>query len=208
MGKMDEMILAVERIYLFEDERLTFQGIVTDKNRVRVFMKKFRKYIEVRRGDAEVDSQWKQMIPYAVIRRGEEVFLYKRLKAGGEPRLHDQLSIGIGGHMNRINDIRGFNGVLMLNFYRELGEELDILSSQRHPIEPKVVGIINDDHGDAGLYHIGILLVYDLPEHSEVSVRETDELEGYWVRIKDLQKAPLLNHLENWSKMVAEAEIL
>lgn len=211
MGKMDEMILAVERGHLFEEELLTFQGVLTDEIKVRAIMKKFRDYIEVRRGDAETDSQWKQPIPYAVVRRGEEVFLYKRLRAGGEARLHDQLSIGIGGHMNRVNDVRNWDSNLMINFHRELGEELNITNTKEGTgiiLEPKVIGLINDDAGDAGLYHIGILLVLDLPEHAEVSVRETDQIEGYWVRAKDLTKTPLLEGLEAWSKMVAESGVL
>jgi predicted NUDIX family phosphoesterase len=203
MGKMDEMILAVERNYLFDDERLTFQGVITKEDpQYYGIMGRFKKYIEVRRGDAEVDSQWKQVIPYAIIRRGEEVFLYKRLKAGGEKRLHDQLSIGIGGHMNRINDVRNWDSNLLINFHRELFEELNI--NLPLSVEPEVVGLINDDNSDAGLYHIGILMVLDIPEDVEVSVKETDQLEGYWVRAKDLTKSGLFESLESWSQFAAE----
>lgn len=207
MDKMDEQILAVERSFLFENEELTFQGLLTDKDKVKYLTKKFDKYIEVRRGDAEVDSQWKQPIPYAIIRRGEEVFLYKRLKKGGEERLHDRLSIGVGGHMNQVNDVRNWQSNLMINLYRELGEELDIKVSQRHAIEPTVIGLINADNDPdgAGLYHIGILAVLDLPEGSEVEVRETEQLEGYWVRSKDLTKSGLYEALEAWSKIAVEA---
>lgn len=206
MGKMDEMILAVDRGHLFEDEQLTFQGVMTNKEIVRAIMKKFDKYIQVRRGDVEEDDTLKQPIPYAIVRRGDEVFLYKRLAAGGEARLHDQLSIGVGGHMNRINDIRNWNENLMVNFHRELGEELNITGNANMDI--KILGLINDDDGPAGLYHVGILLVLDLPEHAEVSVRETDQLEGYWVRTQDLGKTPLFEGLERWSKMVVEAGVL
>lgn len=207
MGKMDEKILAVERSFLFENEELTFQGLLTDKDKVKYLTKKFDKCIEVRRGDAEENKEWKQPIPYAIIRRGEEVFLYKRLKKGGEERLHDRLSIGVGGHMNRINDIRNWKSNFMINLHRELGEELDIKVSQRRAIEPTVIGLINADNdpNGAGLYHIGILAVLDLPEGSEVEVRETEQLEGYWVRSKDLRKSPLFEGLEDWSKIAVDA---
>lgn len=206
MGKMDEMILAVDRGHLFQDELFTFQGVLTNKVTVRTIMKKFNKYIQVRRGDAEEDKTLKQPIPYAIVRRGEEVFLYKRLSAGGEARLHDQLSIGVGGHMNKINDIRNWDENLMINFHRELGEELHI--TMNGVMDPKIIGLINDDEGPAGLYHVGILLVLDLPEHAEVSVRETDQLEGCWVRTQDLTKSPLFEGLESWSQMIVKAGVL
>lgn len=201
MGKMDEKILVLGRNYLFEDDSLLFQGVQTNKKIVNYMLKKFKHYAEVRRGDAEINKAWKQPIPYAVIKRGDEVFVYKRLSGGGETRLHDQLSIGIGGHMNRINNIYDWKDNLLLNFYRELHEELDIMD----PIpEPEIIGLINDDNDEAGEYHIGILMVVTLPEHVEVSVRETDKLEGYWLRSKDLWKHPLFESLEAWSKLAVE----
>lgn len=205
MAKMDEKILAVNREHLFESELLTFQGVLTDPVEVRRIMNKFSKYKEVRRGDAEEDLALKQPIPYAIVRRGDEVFVYKRLSGGGEARLHDQLSIGVGGHMNRINDIRNWIDNLLMNFHRELHEELDIKINTDERQEINVVGLINDDEDDAGLYHIGILMVLNLPAESEVSVRETDQLEGYWLRAKDLWKEPLFESLESWSKLAVEA---
>jgi predicted NUDIX family phosphoesterase len=199
---MDEQILAIDREILFESELLTFQGILTDETAVKRIMKKFEKYKEVRRGDAEHDVALKQPIPYAVIRRGDEVFVYKRLKAGGETRLHDSLSIGVGGHMNRVNNIHNWGSNLMINFYRELTEELEITVDV--PL-PEIIGLINDDEDDAGLFHIGILMVIDLPKEAEVTVRETNKLEGYWLRSRDLTKDVLFNSLETWSQISVEA---
>jgi predicted NUDIX family phosphoesterase len=204
MGKMDEMILAVDREVLFESELLTFQGVLTEPEHVRRITKKFDSYKEVRRGDAEEDLTLKQPIPYAVVKRGDEVFVYKRLKAGGEARLHDSLSIGVGGHMNRVNDIRNWDSNLMINFFRELSEELNITGLESDEIEPKIVGLINDDNDDTGLYHIGILMVLELPEHAEVEVEETDVIEGYWLRTRDLNKAGLFEGLESWSQLAVE----
>lgn len=200
MGKMDEQILAVDRKYLFEEEQLTFQGVTTDENLVKHIMKKFRNYIEVRRGDAEANEYWKQPIPYAIIRRGDDVFLYKRLKEGGEARLHDQLSIGVGGHMNRFSGIYNWDDNLRINLYRELNEELDI-EVVGSKVDFKTVGLINDDLNDVGKVHIGILVVVDLPLEAKVTVKETDKLDGHWTRIKDLEKSPLFESLETWSQM-------
>lgn len=202
MQKVDETVLAVGRDFLFEDEETVFQGIETDPYRVKELMYKFRKYVEVPRSKAENNPKWKQIIPYAVICRGDEVFVYKILKGSSEIRLHDKLSIGIGGHMNRINCVYNWYDNLMMNFYRELGEELNITGNFDY--NPDIVGVINDDNGDAGLYHIGVLMVLDLPEHAEVTVRETNKLEGYWLRTSDLAKSPLFESLETWSQMTVK----
>ncbi|MFG0318937.1 MAG: hypothetical protein ACF8XB_16820, partial [Planctomycetota bacterium JB042] len=54
----------------------------------------------VERRFAEEDRAFQQVIPYVVVRRGEEVLLLKRSRRGGDARLHDKLSIGVGGHVN------------------------------------------------------------------------------------------------------------
>jgi len=205
MGKMDEMILAVDRDVLFENEAYAFQGVLTDGQGVKHVMNNLKMYKEIRRGDAEEDETLKQPIPYVILKRGDEVFVYKRLSGGGEARLHDQLSIGVGGHMNRIKGVTTWYHTLMINLYRELREELNIDIDSRLIPEPKIVGLINDDNGDAGLYHIGILMVIELPLDTEVTVREIEQLEGYWIRSKDLKKEPLFESLETWSQFAVEA---
>ena len=44
--------------------------------------------------------RFKQVIPYLVLRDGERYFLMRRTRAGGDARLHDRWSIGVGGHLN------------------------------------------------------------------------------------------------------------
>jgi predicted NUDIX family phosphoesterase len=202
MGKMDEKILAVDRKHLFNNEGMVFQGLLTNERALDYFMTKFREYKEVRRGDVEDDSKWKQPIPSVILKRGEEVFVYKRLSAGGEARLHDQLSITVGGHMNRVNDVRSWETNLIINLQRELHEEVDIRMDS--DTKPQLIGLINDDSNNVGLHHIGILYLIDLPISAEVTVKETDQLEGYWIRAKDLTKSPLFESLESWSKLAVE----
>lgn len=201
MGKMDEIILAVDRKHLFHNEGMVFQGVLTNPRALDYFMTKFREYKEVRRGDVEQDSNWKQPIPSVILKRGDEVFVYKRLSAGGEARLHDSLSISVGGHMNRINDVRNWETNLIMNLQRELHEEVEL--SMPDNLQPELIGLINDDSNDVGLHHIGILYLLDLPIGCEVTVKETDQLEGYWLRIKDLTKAGLFEALESWSQLAA-----
>ena len=50
--------------------------------------------------EMERDPSFKQVIPYLVLRDGERYFLMRRTAAGGDARLHDRYSIGVGGHLN------------------------------------------------------------------------------------------------------------
>src|SRR5882757_8613823 len=53
------------------------------------------------RPEAENDPSFKQLIPYVVLRHGEQLFHYTRGKAGSEARLRTLRSVGIGGHICR-----------------------------------------------------------------------------------------------------------
>lgn len=203
MGKMDEVILAVDRETLFNHEGLTFQGILLSNELIDPIMERFNAWTALVRGDAEENPDFKQPIPYTIIKRGDEVFLYERLKAGGDKRLHNQLSIGVGGHMNPVDDIYNWEELLFINVYREIIEEVYIDREVLFDTPPKVFGLINDDSNEVGKVHIGILNVLEIPEDSDVSVLETDKLDGYWVRIQDLSKSPLFDRLENWSKIAS-----
>lgn len=80
-----------------------------------------------RRGDMETDFNYKQIITYALIKKGEKYLVYKRLSGAGETRLHDKLSIGFGGHTNQDfvdNKPLSFTENLKANLTREIKEEL------------------------------------------------------------------------------------
>ncbi|MGG1266328.1 hypothetical protein ABE200_13560, partial [Brevibacillus laterosporus] len=80
MSKMDEQILVVKRTELFDNEKLVFQGIEKEPDRITKLMSNISThYTVMRRGDAEEDPSFKQPIPYVVIRKGNELFMYKRL---------------------------------------------------------------------------------------------------------------------------------
>ncbi|MEC3756104.1 hypothetical protein [Bacillus halotolerans] len=201
MGKMDEVIVVAPRDKVFDNEKLVFQGIESDLYKVDQIIENLAESMaDMRRGNAEENQNYKQPIPYAVLQKGEQVFAYKRLKKSGEKRLHDQLSIGVGGHMNAIEGTNFWEAVAE-NLRRELTEELFISTSN---LNLEIVGLINDDLNEVGKVHLGVLLVVKLPEISEVSVRETDQLEGFWLHKKDFDNPEVFNRLESWSKYVAD----
>ena len=117
--------------------------------------------------EMEVDRAWKQVIPYLVLRDGARYFLMRRTRAGGDARLHDRFSIGVGGHLNP------GDGDLAGGLRREWREELEA------DFEPEfeLIGLLNDDTTEVGSVHLGAVYVADaggLP----VAIRETDKLSG------------------------------
>jgi|SRR5690554_2375334 len=210
--KWDEQILVVDVDKLFDFGTLWFQGVQTNEGNVKAIMKNIEENYEVKRrgnvndptpaeNNMEINENYKQLIPYTILRRGNEVFLYERLEAGSETRLEGKLSIGVGGHMNKITGTT-FGVELVQNMYRELNEELNI--ETRVAPEANILGFINDDTEEVSRVHIAILVEVLLPEDADVTVRETDTLRGYWIRVRDLTKTPLFESLENWSQIAAK----
>ena len=138
---------------------------------------------------AEVSPEYKQIIPYVVIRHAGSYFLLKRTTKQTEARLHHKLSLGIGGHINP--DTPTIAGGLR----KELEEEVDV----RAPYELTFLGLINDDTTDVGRVHLG--LVYELVSQSgDVVVRETEKMSGQWMTAAGLE--PLRDVMETWSQLV------
>jgi predicted NUDIX family phosphoesterase len=146
----------------------------------------------LRRGDAEEDPAHKQVIPYLVLRDGERWFLMRRTKAGGDARLHDLYSIGVGGHLNPGDrDVAG-------GLAREWGEEL--VADFAPDYAP--VGLLNDDTTPVGQVHIGFVYVADAGGRS-VAIRETNKLEGRFATTDEV--AAVRDGLETWSRLAFDA---
>ncbi|PED64034.1 NUDIX domain-containing protein [Priestia megaterium] len=202
MNKMDEIIIAAPRSKVFENEELAFQGTLQDRETVEIIATNIAdSYISIRRGDAEEQPKYKQPIPYAIIQRGNDIYLYERLSGGGETRLHNKLSLGVGGHMNPIDNAKDFNEVLEINLERELEEEL-VITDKNFTVTP--IGLINDDSDPVGEVHIGVLCVIKVSEDSEVYVREVDQLAGWWISLEELKQKEVFDRLENWSKIAVD----
>jgi predicted NUDIX family phosphoesterase len=139
----------------------------------------------------EHDPAFKQVIPYLVLRDGPRYFLMRRSRGGGDDRLHERHSIGVGGHMNPGD--RNLDGGLR----REWAEELD---ADFVP-EFRLVGLLNDDTTDVGAVHLGVVYVADAAGR-RVKIRETDKLTGEFVDREEV--AAVAEHLETWSKLVFE----
>jgi predicted NUDIX family phosphoesterase len=139
----------------------------------------------------EADPAFKQIIPYLVLRHGEAYFLMRRTQAGGDVRLHDRWSIGVGGHMNPGDE--NLDGGLR----REWSEELvaDFVP------EFRFVGLLNDDTTPVGRVHLGAVFVADAAGRA-VTIREIDKLSGAFATPAEV--AAVAPDLETWSRLVFE----
>jgi predicted NUDIX family phosphoesterase len=146
----------------------------------------------VPRPAAEADRSLKQIIPYLMLRDGDRIFLMKRTRAGGDARLHDHYTIGVGGHLNPGDG--GIEGGLA----REWGEEMQ---ADFVP-EFEYVGLLNDDTVDVGVHHLGVVYVADVAGRP-VGVRETHKLSGGFEEIGVVRG--FYDKMETWSQLAFDA---
>ena len=147
------------------------------------------------RVSAERDPSHKQLIPYVVVRDADRVFLMERSDAGADPRLHRRATIGVGGHLNPVDD-----GVdpLGSGLRREWREELD---AEWEP-EFAPIGFLNDDRNPVGAVHLGVVFEVQAGGR-KIDVRERDKLSGRMASVGEVRGA--WDRLESWSQLVAEA---
>jgi predicted NUDIX family phosphoesterase len=138
------------------------------------------------RNEMERDPAWKQVIPYLVLRDGDDYFLMRRTRGGRDERLHDRFSIGVGGHLNP------GDGGLGPGLLREWQEELVADFVPR--FEP--IGLLNDDTTDVGQVHLGVVFVADAGGRP-VDIRETHKLTGAFA--SPARVGDVADRLETWS---------
>jgi predicted NUDIX family phosphoesterase len=164
-----------------------------DLDRVRTAVREHGTYLD--RAAAEQDPSHQQLIPYVVVRDGPDVFLMHRTDAGGDPRLHGKGSIGVGGHLNPVDDGQD---PLMAGLRREWAEELE---ADWEP-EFRLVGLLNDDSNPVGAVHLGVVFVVEAAGRP-VDVREHDKLVGAFADADAIDAG--WDRLETWSQLVADA---
>lgn len=191
MGRIMEQVLVVkrEKIQKFIDGR---NGLIRDDSGELIEIIR-QDYEFMPRAQAEERSDYKQIIPYVILLRDDKIFVTRRLNKGGEARLHGKLSIGIGGHINPTDDEAD---LLMSGLWREIHEEVELTPSG----ELISCGFINDDSNPVGSVHLGAC--FKLKVNGEVSVRETEKLEGLWMSLDELNSN--YEFMETWTQIAVQ----
>ena len=158
----EEQILVIETKVL--EQAGMFQGLMFDVDSYikQIFVAGVPRFMP--RSQAEADSAFKQLIPYVIMNHEDKYLSYVRGKRAGETRLVGNRSIGIGGHINPVDDMPLFSS----DFYdtylsavkREVAEEVLVETNYRDSI----VALLNDDSNEVGSVHLGIVHYWQLDE--------------------------------------------
>jgi len=147
------------------------------------------------RGEVEEDPDYQQIIPYLVFRHGDRYLLTRRLKQSSEKRLRHLYSLGVGGHINRVDVADEAADPVEEGLRREFEEEVVYEGGWSH----RLIGLINDDSNEVSRVHLA--LVFEVTgDRAEISIRETGKLEGELLRLEEMKIYYL--DMESWSQLI------
>ncbi len=191
---MTEHVLVIPRA-LF-DQLGSFQGFQPEAARYLAALLAPGANFFMARPEAELDPSHKQISPYSLFRHEGRYLCYTRGGASGEKRLVAKRSIGIGGHINPVDEGHdGLGETLYFNgVEREISEELVLAGGHTQ----RVIGLINDDSNEVGSVHLGVVHVFDL-ENDDVRSNEDAIQDLAWVSLAEL--VARRDELESWSRI-------
>lgn len=166
------------------------------------------------RDQLETDESFLQIIPYVLIKRGDEFLAYVRTAKGGEDRLHGKVSIGVGGHIDAEDFLLGEDGSIDIDrtarngAQRELIEELDLHALQSYF---EWVGFLKWKATPVDRVHLGFVFLLDLDKHypdervglESFKAAAEDALgELRMMTVKELRETDL--ELETWTRLALD----
>ncbi len=104
------------------------------------------------RCEAELNPDFKQIIPYVLLRHRDTGDIFTTTRLGGDSRLQGMLSIGLGGHMDE-----GENVISCL--LRELEEEVGL--TDKDIVSLTLYGYLFNDDSEVDSVHLGIVYILD-----------------------------------------------
>ncbi len=183
---MDELVLGIPRVML--PGGATWHGVRVDCTQ-QVLSEVAEHGAYRPRAEAENDANWKQIIPYVVLRDDERLFLMHRTRAGADARLHERYSIGVGGHVNPADG--GVDGGLRREWTEEI--EADFVP------EFQLIGVLNEEDKGVSSVHLGLVYAADAAGRP-VAIREREKLSGEFV--EPAAVAAVADRLEGWSVLL------
>lgn len=190
----EEQVLVIERKVL--EQVGMFQGLTFDVERYlrEFFVQGVPRFMP--RSQVEENPAYKQLIPYVLMSYQDKYLSYVRGRRAGETRLVGNRSIGIGGHINPVDDMPLFD----TDFYetyltavkREVAEEVSVETSHTDSI----VALLNDESNEVGSVHLGIVHHWIL-NAPNVSKREQMITQMAFMTPAELQE--VRDTLETWS---------
>ena len=154
------------------------------------------------RSKAEADPSYKQLIPYVIMTCNGKYLNYVRGKRAGETRLVGNRSIGIGGHINPVDDEvplfgTDFREVYLTAVEREVTEEVSVEAGHTD----RIVGLLNDDTNAVGQVHLGVVHCWTLDSES---VEKREQMITQMTFMTSDQLHEVQDSLETWSQLCLE----
>ncbi len=192
-----EHVLVITRQLL--DQLGSFQGFQPEVDRYLHAMLAPGANFFMERPAAELDPSHKQLIPYSIFHHNGRYLCYTRGGKSGEKRLVAKSSVGIGGHINPVDQSHDGLGESMYynSIEREITEELVIGGTHTQ----EVIGLINDDSTEVGSVHLGVVHRFEL---------SSDDVKSNEDAIQDLRFHTLQelidsrDQLETWSQIIVD----
>lgn len=187
--KYDEEIIVVDRTTLQTYlPSHTFQA-TKDFSDIEHVIYKNISYMS--RSLAEVNEDYKQIIPYMIFSHQGKLFVMQRKETASEQRLKNKISLGIGGHIRK-EDVSSMH--IADWGLREFHEEI----TYSHQLTLTPLGIINDESNEVGRVHLGVAF---LIKGTSNDIRVKSELKhGALMTPKDILAQ--YNNMESWSQII------
>ena len=191
----DEQVLVVERRII--EQVGMFQGLTLDVEPYlsSIFASGIPRFLPRRK--AEDDPSYKQLIPYVIVAANGKYLNYVRGKQGGEKRLVGNRSIGIGGHINPVDDMPLFDQssreAYLNAVEREVAEEVSLRGSHTDHI----VALLNDDSTEVGRVHLGVVHFWSM---SSDEVRKGEKMITQLGFMSEDELRGVRDELESWSQ--------
>lgn len=169
----------------------------------------------------KADPQYRKVLPYWTILRGNEVLMYDRTKSGDQESLWERISIGYGGHIepvdrhppefyaapNALNLDLQMRNLILEGSLRELREELnkDLQPEQITKGLESFKGYLlatASQYGLTELEYVGLSFVLHVDADFEPNADEAACQGHRWVNFEKLYSTNMFNKLEPWSKAV------
>jgi predicted NUDIX family phosphoesterase len=166
----------------------------------------------------EVNSHYKQIIPYLMLQRGESdntrVLCYQRRTKHTEKRLGGLWSVGFGGHiepLDRDDTQVETNGMVMATALREMEEETGLNPGAK---ALSLIGFINSDSEDVSSVHFGVVFKVDLDgladndqQIMDLVSAQAEPHQARWIAVNELKnvtgpgQGPDGGSFEDWSRI-------
>jgi len=161
--------------------------------------------------DAEQTEEWKQLLTYIIVTRGDQILCFRRGSFNRvEDYLRGSLCIGFGGHVSEADRTlytqNDYREIVLGNAVRELFEELTLPPADKRRLSSgeglQIVGLLNDDSSPTGRKHLAVLLKYEVcgvpewerPQRGEKSITQLE-----WLNMNSFDRD--LRDFEYWSQL-------